>query len=228
MPIEFGLYGQYEANPKRDYMSYYFRNKTLGGKKKERTRSALIDSTISEIASNGFYKLSIKEIARTAGLANGTFYNHFESLDEIVKQAVMAVANEIVENIAISIADIDDGLERFIVSTDKMISQLVTEPSWGSIFVAAWHNIPEHGENVRRFLQADLRKAKRQKLFDMKVTNLLENQIITIIMYCISAQLKDGENDKIQEETYEALLRLLGISPEQSIEIVKSTLAKHR
>lgn len=209
-------------------MSYYFRNKSLGGKKKERTRSALIDSTISEIASTGYYNLSIKEIARTAGLANGTFYNHFESLDEIVKQAVAAVANELVENIAISIANIDNGLERFIISTDKMASQLVAEPSWGSIFVAAWQNIPEHSENIRRFLQADLRKAKRQKLFDVKVTNLLENQIITIIMHGIAVQLRDGANDKIQLETHEALLRLLGISPEQSVEIVKSTLAKHR
>lgn len=208
-------------------MSYYFRNKTLKSKKRERTRSALIDSAISQIAVNGFNNLSIKEVAHSAGLANGTFYNHFNTLDELIKQAVAAVAREIVEDIAISITGIDNGLERIILSTDKLIRQLVAEPEWGTIFVGAWHNFPEHREDAIRFLQADLRKAKRQKLVPVKVTRLLEHQIASVILLGVATLIRQGDKDNIRLETHEAILKLLGIDWEQTAGLIRSTLAKH-
>lgn len=208
-------------------MSYYFRNKTLKSKKRERTRSALIDSAISEIAVNGFNNLSIKEVAQSAGLANGTFYNHFDTLDELIKQAVVAVAREIVEDIAISITGIDNGLERMILSTEKAIQKLVAEPEWGTIFVGAWHNFPEHSQDAIRFLQADLRKAKRQKLLPVKVTRLLEDQIVTVILLGIATLIREGDKNKIRLETHEAILKLLGIDPERAAELIQSALAKH-
>jgi len=208
-------------------MSYYFRNKSLKGKKRERTRSALIDSVISEIATNGFNNLSIKEVAHAAGLANGTFYNHFDNLDELIKQSVAAVAKEIVEDIAISIADISDGLERMIVSTEKVIRLLVAEPDWGIILVGAWNNFPEHRDDVSRFLRADLRKAKSQKSVPAKVTPLLENQIISVILLGVVTLIRDGDQDVIRLETHEAVLKLLGIGPKPAAELVKTVLAKH-
>ena len=208
-------------------MSYYFRNKALKSKKRERTRSALIDSTIAEIAAKGFNNLSIKEVAQSAGLANGTFYNHFDTLDDLIKHAVVAVAREIVENIAISIAGTDNGLERMILSTEKVIRLLVAEPDWGTIFVGAWHNFPEHRDNAIRFLQADLRKAKRQKLITVKVSRLLEDQIVGVILLGVATLIREGDKGKIRLETHEAVLKLLGFEPAQAAELVKHTLSKY-
>ncbi|MVU76038.1 TetR family transcriptional regulator [Nocardia sp. ET3-3] len=51
--------------------------------RKERTRSALLDGTLALAADRGFAALSLREIARSAGIVPTAFYRHFTSLDEL-------------------------------------------------------------------------------------------------------------------------------------------------
>jgi len=51
---------------------------------KERTRQRLIDAALGLIgAGNGYTALSLREIARAAGVAPAAFYRHFKDLDEL-------------------------------------------------------------------------------------------------------------------------------------------------
>lgn len=51
--------------------------------RKERTRRALLDGTLTLAAERGFAALSLREITRSAGIVPTAFYRHFESLDEL-------------------------------------------------------------------------------------------------------------------------------------------------
>ncbi|MGV9668637.1 TetR family transcriptional regulator [Nocardia niigatensis] len=51
--------------------------------RKERTRAALLDGTLALAADRGFAALSLREIARSAGIVPTAFYRHFASLDEL-------------------------------------------------------------------------------------------------------------------------------------------------
>ncbi|MBF6333093.1 TetR family transcriptional regulator [Nocardia transvalensis] len=51
--------------------------------RKERTRQALLDGTLALAADRGFAALSLREIARSAGIVPTAFYRHFSSLDEL-------------------------------------------------------------------------------------------------------------------------------------------------
>ncbi|MFF0493668.1 TetR family transcriptional regulator [Nocardia sp. NPDC003482] len=51
--------------------------------RKERTRRALLDGTLALAADRGFAALSLREIARSAGIVPTAFYRHFASLDEL-------------------------------------------------------------------------------------------------------------------------------------------------
>ncbi|WP_460726712.1 TetR family transcriptional regulator [Nocardia heshunensis] len=53
------------------------------GERKERTRAALLDGTLALAADRGFAALSLREIARSAGIVPTAFYRHFTSLDEL-------------------------------------------------------------------------------------------------------------------------------------------------
>ncbi len=51
---------------------------------KERTRRALIEAALSRLGSDrGFASLSLREVAREAGIAPTSFYRHFHDLDEL-------------------------------------------------------------------------------------------------------------------------------------------------
>ncbi|WP_225731654.1 MULTISPECIES: TetR family transcriptional regulator [unclassified Nocardia] len=49
----------------------------------ERTRQALMDGTLALAADRGFAALSLREIARSAGIVPTAFYRHFGSLDDL-------------------------------------------------------------------------------------------------------------------------------------------------
>ncbi|GAB2676335.1 TetR family transcriptional regulator [Nocardia goodfellowii] len=51
--------------------------------RKERTRQALVDGTLALAAERGFAALSLREIARSAGIVPTAFYRHFASLDDL-------------------------------------------------------------------------------------------------------------------------------------------------
>ncbi|GAB2709744.1 TetR family transcriptional regulator [Nocardia thraciensis] len=51
--------------------------------RKERTRQALLEGTLTLAADRGFAALSLREIARSAGIVPTAFYRHFTSLDEL-------------------------------------------------------------------------------------------------------------------------------------------------
>ncbi|WP_223885181.1 TetR family transcriptional regulator [Nocardia colli] len=58
------------------------------GERKERTRQALLDGTLALAADRGFAALSLREIARSAGIVPTAFYRHFASLDDLGAQLV--------------------------------------------------------------------------------------------------------------------------------------------
>ncbi|MFC9555525.1 TetR family transcriptional regulator [Rhodococcus sp. NPDC056960] len=51
--------------------------------RKERTRKALLDGTLELMADRSFAGVSLREIARTAGIVPTAFYRHFASIEEL-------------------------------------------------------------------------------------------------------------------------------------------------
>ncbi|WP_370512195.1 TetR family transcriptional regulator [Skermania sp. ID1734] len=51
--------------------------------KKERTRRALLDGTLELTKDSSFASVSLREIARSAGIVPTAFYRHFSSLEEL-------------------------------------------------------------------------------------------------------------------------------------------------
>jgi len=197
-------------------MERYFSNKSLKLGKRERTRSALIDSAINVIADKGFEAASIKEITQAAGLANGTFYNHFTDREALTREAASVVAVEIALEIEDEVKDIADALDKVIISSDKMIERSLSAPTWGKIFIGAWHHLNDFGQDVAQVMRRDLKLAKRQGSINVSINQLLELQLIALIVLATSLQLASGRSKATRLSTAESILRLLGIAPEEA------------
>src|SRR4051812_5440012 len=52
-------------------------------KRKERTRTALLDAAVEVFVKRGFNAASLDEIAETAGYTRGAIYKHFESKEDL-------------------------------------------------------------------------------------------------------------------------------------------------
>src|SRR5690554_4945280 len=56
----------------------------IRAKQKEKTRRALIDAALHHLSpQTTFSSLSLREVAREAGIAPTSFYRHFQNMDEL-------------------------------------------------------------------------------------------------------------------------------------------------
>ena len=58
--------------------------------KRERTRAKLIDSAIQVIRERGFYRTTLEEVAKRAGMTRGAIYGNFRDKDELFLAVVEA------------------------------------------------------------------------------------------------------------------------------------------
>ena len=56
---------------------------TLKGHKRERTRARLLDAAVEIIREKGFYRTTLEEVARRAGMTRGAIYGNFKDKDEL-------------------------------------------------------------------------------------------------------------------------------------------------
>lgn len=73
-----------------------------------RARTALIDAAKALLVMRPFGGFSIDEVTREAGVARGSFYNHFTDVDELVATAQLVVQAELNAVLATAIADSPD------------------------------------------------------------------------------------------------------------------------
>src|ERR1700747_1985706 len=87
------------------------------GRRKARTRQALIDAAVRLIAEGRGDRASIQEITEEADIGFGSFYNHFDSKEQLFQTA----SEEVLERWGLLIdratAGITDPAERFVVGT---------------------------------------------------------------------------------------------------------------
>lgn len=71
-------------------------------------RAALIDATKRLLVGTAFGGFSIDDVTREAGVARGSFYNHFASLDELVAATQALAQAQFNDEIAVAIVDSPD------------------------------------------------------------------------------------------------------------------------
>lgn len=87
--------------------------------KSARTRAKLKDAAIIVIGQMGVEAASVKEITRQADIANGTFYLHFDSKEQIVREVCSDIASGITHNIDESLSPISDAIDRVATATRR-------------------------------------------------------------------------------------------------------------
>ncbi len=189
--------------------------------KRDRTRLALIDSTLDVIAQKGMDLAKISDITDHAGLANGTFYNHFADKDEIIKEAAQRVAVEMARQIDTDMKSVDNAVPRMVIATTRAIRFAASEATWGAVLIGALQHLPPVRADILQFLKADLQRGIEQGVFDIELDEFFLDQIASLISVCIRAQIESGIDPQKTARTCENILRLCGFTRAKAQKAVK-------
>jgi AcrR family transcriptional regulator len=202
-------------------MHAYFQRKSRDANKRARTRGALIDSAIEVFSTRGFDAAKISDITTGAGLANGTFYNHFRDKDELAVEATRAVALEIVQAIDDAMADVDDAGERIVTGCVRFVALAVEQADWGRVLLSWMQRFAGGGLDVARFLRADVQRGVDQGLFEIELDDFLIEELCGLVSASLRRQLRTGPDDRLMARTTQNMLRLLGFSPAKAARTVE-------
>jgi AcrR family transcriptional regulator len=202
-----------------------FREQTTGKKKRERTRSALLDSAISVFASKGFEATRITDITTHADLANGTFYNYYQDKDELLRDVAAGLAVEITGRINDEMEGLTHGPTRVALATARLLQIARQEPEWLNVLLEGIFIVPELQSAIVQYLRQDLEIGIEQGHFTIEINLLLVNQILSLIR---AALLLDPDmSDTTITQTCEAVLRMLGMTPRRSTKLVSGIFDRH-
>ena len=190
-------------------MNKFFQNKENHSSKKNRTKAAIIDGAIEVLAKKGFQNASIREMTEKAGIANGTFYNHYKDRRSIFDEVGKLIAIELTNAIEINEISTKDPAQKIVNATTHFITRSVQVKAWGNIFLEAYEAIPMIKKEVSRYLIRDIKNGIKKKLFKIKYDDFIVEQINVLILHAIRIQLKTGQDIKITNKTSNSILQLL-------------------
>lgn len=179
--------------------------------KRARTRARLMDTAAGLFAREGFEATSVNEIARLAGVANGTFYAHFKDKDEIAAAVAFGIANDVVRQLDEVMIDIDDAVERTSLATRRFIELASSNPDWGwALFRAVWTFKPLRS-NVVNYLREDLKRGVKQGAFKVEIDNFLIETFSSMTMSALFGRLRGDSDEHAGSRVAELQLRMLGV-----------------
>jgi AcrR family transcriptional regulator len=194
-------------------METYFRQQAIGSNKRLRTRHALIDSAIDVFSERGFEDASISEIAAVAGLANGTFYNHFRDKDELAAASAAAITLEIAKQLDERMSDLKAGVSRVVAASFAFVRLASEHKPWGMVLVEQLQRRPAEAAAAMQYMRADIQLAVEQRGLDVVIDDFLLDQLGALMIAALRRQLAEGYQEAQLHRTCEHILRVLGLTP---------------
>ena len=101
----------------------------------------IIEAATKVFAKNGFYQSKIAQIAKEAGVADGTIYIYFENKDDILISLFEEQMKAVLDNMALQITKIDDPTEKL------------------EIFASTHLDLIEKNKDMAEIIQVELRQS---------------------------------------------------------------------
>ena len=192
---------------------------TRGARRRARTRARLIDAAQTLFAKQAVEATAIAEITEAADVVFGTFYNHFESKEEIA-DAVLGAALEDQRAALFELIDpVTDPAEVVALAHAFLIEQARSDPTFGWLLIRldASHRllIRALGERARRDIRAGI-EAGRFATADPEASFFGTGGALLLVMRAVL----DGDLGADAGTRHcEGVLRMLGVSSEEVGEI---------
>ncbi len=201
-----------------------------GARRKRATRAKLIEAAFRLMAAKGMEGVAINEITEAADVGFGSFYNHFESKEAIYEAVIDAVFEEFGDSIDRLVAGADgDSAQTVSIAVRHVLLRAQREPLWGQFLIREGMSLHSLERGLGRRLFRDVRsgiETGRFKSVDpfMSFVSVGGTILVSIAVATTGGDTPQVERDDLPRRSAAAVLRILGIDPEEADEIARRPL----
>lgn len=193
-------------------------------RRRAQTRASLLNAARQLFSRQGIETTRINEITELADVGFGSFYNHFESKEEIVE----AVLRETVASQALALKQvatrIEDPAEVVAVAHRYFIRRAARDPEWAWLLVRidASHRVIFSA--LEPFAMRDLSRGIGTGRFAVSNPTVALHASGGALLSVMRLVLEGGAPEDADSHHAEGVLRTLGLSPAEAAEVARRPL----
>jgi AcrR family transcriptional regulator len=195
------------------------RRAQIGRERRARTRAELIRAARTLYAARTFDSVTVDDVVNAAEVAKGTFYVHFDDLDDL--QSVLAddLAREFDELLQPRRLSLDDPIERIAAGCGAFINEAMRDPIWGVLIVRSAAAMPGVARNARGRLNEDIRRAAANGRLHDVVPEIAFEFVFGITVRAMQSAAEGRLKAKHAPLIVAGILRAIGVPAEEAREI---------
>lgn len=195
----------------------FARRAEIGAAKRARTREIVIAAALRLVKERAPDVPSLEDFVAAAGVARGTFYNHFRTKELLLRAASAMVADAIDAEILPLFEGIDDPAWRVAIAIRRFVGLCRERPDWGWMLVqaqletgAGW------SEGMRRGVLADVRAGAKSGRFRVASVQAAVAVGIGALANAIRTSLCERTRAEFAQQVAAMTLQAMGVSPQES------------
>lgn len=189
----------------------------VAAQRREKMRARLVEAGLLVIAAKGHDQTVIEDVIAKAGVARGTFYNHFASVEDLAEAARDALVDELLQLSLDAVQTIEDPAEACAKSLRLALSLAATYPLLARFSVQLSINMVQCDNLLTHLLPPLLLKGMEKQRFCQMPANLAVDNISALAIVALQWQAA-GITPDITQVTASAL-RMLGMSPAEALSL---------
>ena len=189
------------------------RRAEIGREKRARTRAQILESGAALLAERPLEALTVDAVVEAAGVAKGTFYYHFQSMEELAAAVGEKLGESFDELLAPARLGLPDPVARISFGLSRFLEKAIAEPAWARLVVQSAQAPTEFARSVRANLKTDLTDAKAQGRLIVQDVDLAADIVMGIWLQVMRGTLQRPVTPDLTHQALDAVLRAIGASP---------------
>ena len=185
----------------------------VGAQRREKTRLRLLESALTVFAEKGPDAAVIDDFIAAAGVARGTFYNHFKTTNELMLALAAAMSDEVLQVVDPIVLELDDPIARVAAGMRLYMQMAMRYPLWGGFITRVGTRIATRGQLVDQYLMRDLESALKSKRINVDSVLVARDIVLGSIFYGIETMLTEPTRATIRSTSCAACSSVSASTP---------------
>lgn len=203
----------------------YERRAEIGRERRDKTRKQLLVAAARLVAMRGTDGLTIEDFIRAAGVARGTFYNHFQTREQLISTLWRHLGKTSLRKILRITADDPDPASRLIRGLKMSIRKAENDHIWGWLLFRITAGNPDLNEELRSFPLKDIRAGMETGRFSHEDPEIACDFFVGIAMMAIKAVLIGDRSADYPDRCAVLTLRGLGLDADDARKVATHPLS---
>ena len=195
------------------------RRAQIGRDRRARTRAELMQAARRLYAARSFDSVTVDDVVNAAEVAKGTFYVHFDSLDDLRSALADELTREFDELLQPRRLSLDDPVERIAAGCGAFINQALHDPAWGALIVRGATVLPDVARVARGRLSEDVRRAAAAGRLDGVLPAIAVEFVLGITVRAMQSAAEGRLKAKQAPLMVAGILRAIGVSAAEAREV---------